>query len=71
MITTEEQAKNKECHQWLAKGEYSRMDGKYHSDSHKPPCTASRCMAWRWIISVDGNKKHGFCGIAGKPMEAV
>lgn len=37
-------------------------------------CIASRCMAWRWA----GYRKHGnndeatgYCGLAGKPSEAI
>ena len=28
-------------------------------------CIVDECMAWRW--TNDGDKTHGYCGIAGQP----
>lgn len=32
-------------------------------------CAGSRCMAWRWVHTTNTavSRKHGFCGLAGKP----
>jgi hypothetical protein len=31
-------------------------------------CIASKCMAWRWVISPEkAPNATGFCGLAGRP----
>ena len=33
-------------------------------------CKAFRCMAWRWNNTQDGQDQTGYCGLAGRPMNA-
>lgn len=65
-VMTEEEARGKGC-------PFMRFS---------PTCSASNCMAWRWVWSgsweaVDGSdvlshrrvpsSTHGYCGLAGSP----
>lgn len=60
MILTEEEAKKKWC-------PYSRVDGG------EGCCLAPDCAAWRWVYPPESNDAAhcvGYCGLAGKPLEA-
>ena len=47
-------------------GEATDSDGDpYSSRNYGNRCIVENCMAWRW--TNDGEKTHGYCGIAGQP----
>lgn len=68
MLLTEEEAKKKDC--WQLSPD---------KNEQPPYCTASKCMAWRWIKEskfIDCNPTlkfkpqsewKGYCGLANKP----
>lgn len=67
MLVTEEEATGKLCPLLFSQPVETGM--------YKPSyyCSASGCMAWRWWWNSDSKKsdeRKGFCGIAGKPMQA-
>ena len=68
---TEEEAKKKWCPESRHSFDEQTGPGWNTGESHN--CIGSRCMAWRWIPSVNtaGRPVHGsgngFCGLAGKP----
>lgn len=69
MLSTEEEARAKECWQWITEiddGYYA--DGKDQHNTYKPDCSASECMAWRWEDEEGGGSKYGYCGRAGRPV---
>lgn len=58
-----------------APASYNREEGRA---SQRANCVASKCMAWRWIVSPQQSREasaaepdepppfpHGYCGLAG------
>lgn len=50
---TEEEAKQKTCHETLA----ALVGGEFSSYAHAP-CLGSQCMAWRWYGVLSDGKRH-------------
>ncbi len=72
MLLTEEEARTKECRA----GGYFRFVAI--EDGPWPRCSASDCMAWRWVDPTDPiapdepareRYQYGYCGLGGKPEE--
>lgn len=64
---TEDEARKKWCPHAVASHNDPRRG--FHkgqvSDDDCFICIASECMAWRSVMTMDGNK--GYCGLAGRP----
>ena len=44
--------------------------GEDYMDSEVSWCIGEYCMMWRWA-SEDDSTYHGYCGLAGKPVDRV
>ncbi len=82
MLLTEKEAAEKWCpHARCSANSDEPSANRYAYPSNDPgvfaQCIGSRCMQWRWDVSVppgDGplvRSDTGFCGLAGTPLEAL
>lgn len=54
---TEDDAKTKYC-------PIAKLGAVFDGNWNKGHCMGSACMAWRWIVKLNG-PDHGYCGLAG------
>jgi hypothetical protein len=76
MLHSEISARSKWCPMVRIEGGnrlYNTNTDGFENSSKMYHCIGSQCMAWRDLHlshmkgSVEGEQKHGYCGLSGKP----
>ncbi len=68
------QATTKECCGPEGCGRLVTSPAEYTAGNKTRLCVASECMAWRWSranVPTPNEELLGWCGIAGKPYDAL